>query len=457
MAQKAVANARPSGYVVRRQTTSDSIQITKSAKEVLMDSITVQTATRFEGCIQVPGDKSISHRVLMLSAAATGRSKLSGVCTGTDVLNTAQAMASMGAKITRQADSFEVEATGLHESQSTLNVGNAGTGIRLMLGLVSGYDFLTIIEGDASIAKRPMLRVVDPLRQMGSRIDGREGGNYAPLVVRGGNLAGGTYHPAVASAQVKGALLLAGLGASAPTTVVEQRTTRPHTEELLVHFGGQVRCHDNKVTVYPSKLSGADISVPGDPSQAAFWICGAAAMPGAEVTVKDIYLCTERIGFLEILRRMGARVEILQEHGSDRGSVKVIGGSLGAVEVHHSEIPSIIDEIPILAIAAALANGTSIFRGVSELRFKESDRVATIRHMLTAFGVRSRMNHDDLYIDGKGQLTSGTVDSFGDHRIAMAAAIAASLATDTSSQINGWSCVETSYPGFIDTLHSITR
>jgi 3-phosphoshikimate 1-carboxyvinyltransferase len=343
----------------------------------------------------------------------------------------------------------------LHEPEGPVDVGNSGTGIRLLSGWAAALDGLTVLAGDESIARRPMDRVAEPLRRMGARIDGRQGGRLPPLVIRGGALTGIDYTPPVASAQVKGAVLLAGLAATGPTTVREAVPTRQHTEELLRLCGADIQVSAGAVTVRASTLRPLDLDVPGDPSQAAFWIVAACITPGSELTVEHVYVGPGRTGFLDVLRRMGAVIEVSAVDANTlTANVTAAYGPLLATDVGGAEVPSLIDEIPVLAVAAAHAEGTTTFADAGELRVKESDRIASVVAALSAVGVRAEPRSDGLVVHGGagsrlagGVLAGGTIDSAGDHRVAMAMAVAA-LAAQEPIRIAGWSAVRTSYPGF---------
>jgi 3-phosphoshikimate 1-carboxyvinyltransferase len=338
----------------------------------------------------------------------------------------------------------------MREPPEVIDVGNSGTGIRLLSGWAAAIDGLTVLAGDASVARRPMDRVTDPLRQMGARIDGREGGRFPPLVVRGGRLHGIDYSPSVPSAQVKGALLLAGLSASGPTTVRERLPTRMHTEELLQLCGADIRRTPGAVTVLPSLLHPFDLEVPGDPSQAAFWIVAACITPGSELTVEHVYVGSGRAGFIDVLRRMGASVEFSEiDPDTSTADISARYSPLQATEVGGPEVPSLIDEIPVLAVAAAAAEGDTAFADAAELRVKESDRIATVVSALAALGARSESRPDGLVVHGQSgrPLRGGKVDSVGDHRVAMAMAVAALISAEPV-EIAGWEAVATSYPTF---------
>jgi len=405
------------------------------------------------GRIRVPGDKSVSHRALLLAARAAGRSRLAGLSTGEDVLCTLRAMDQFGAGISRDSDGSLLVDGGLErlgEPESLVDVGNSGTAIRLLTGWATGVDGLAVLAGDASIARRPMDRVTEPLRLMGARIDGRQGGRLPPLVVRGGGLTGIDYRLPVPSAQVKGAVLLAGLTADGETTVREDVPTRIHTEEMLARCGADIRILPGAVTVRPGPLQALDLQVPGDPSQAAFWIVAACVTPGSDVTVEHIYVGPGRAGFLDVLTRMGADLQILDKDGaSSTATIRARYGPLTATFVGGGEVPALIDEIPALAVAAAYAAGSTTFSDAAELRVKESDRIATMVTALRSVGVDAEELTDGLVVQGSDgrPLRGGLIDSAGDHRVAMAMAVAA-LAASAPVTVSGWEAVATSYPGF---------
>ncbi|HEX4540399.1 MAG TPA: 3-phosphoshikimate 1-carboxyvinyltransferase [Acidimicrobiales bacterium] len=421
----------------------------------------VEGGATLRGRVRVPGDKSISHRALLLAAQAEGRSHLTGLSNGDDVARTAAAVGALGADVEGGSPGTVHVAGGrarLHEPEGVIDVGNSATGIRLLAGFVASFDWLTVLQGDASVARRPMARVVDPLRRMGARIDGREGGTLPPLVVRGGGLMGIDYAPPVASAQVKSAVLLAGLGAQEDTVVREPVLTRTHTEELLSACGAKVEVspdgHGQVVRLRPSTLSPLTLEVPGDPSHAAFWVVAASIVPGSEVVVERVYVGPGRSGFLDVLDRMGAAIE-LQSRDATTADIVARHASLRGTEVTSAEIPGLVDEVPVLAVAAAMAEGETTFRGLAELRVKESDRVATVGSELSALGARVETVGDDLVVVGGTQLRGTSVRSHGDHRVAMAMAVAG-MAAQGRTTVEGWDAVATSYPGFVADLGQLT-
>ncbi|HWE56413.1 MAG TPA: 3-phosphoshikimate 1-carboxyvinyltransferase [Acidimicrobiales bacterium] len=423
-----------------------------------MTTLTIRPAPAgLRGSLRVPGDKSISHRALLLAARADGTSRISGLSPGADVMATLAAMSAFGAGIESSGGTVTVLGGRLHEPETVIDVGNSGTGIRLMAGWAAGLEGLSVLVGDRSIARRPMGRVTEPLRRMGAGIDGRDDGRLPPLVIRGGGLHGIDYAPPVPSAQVKSALLLAGLAADGPTTVRESLPTRVHTEQMLATCGVRIETVPGAVTVYPGPLAPADFAVPGDPSQAAFWVVAACITPGSDLTVEQVYVGPHRAGFLDVLERMGADIEVLdRDPATAVADIRARTSELSATDVGGAEIPDLIDEIPVLAVAAAHASGTTTFRDAAELKVKESDRIAAMVAALGGVGATIEGHADGLSVTGRGSpLPGGTVDSVGDHRVAMALAVAA-LASSGPVRVEGWDCVGTSYPGFERDLEGCT-
>jgi 3-phosphoshikimate 1-carboxyvinyltransferase len=414
-------------------------------------------AAGLRGRLRVPGDKSISHRGVLLAALADGRSRLVGLSDGLDVRHTLGAVEACGA-VVEAGPSGDVTVTGgasrLREPETVIDVGNSGTGIRLLAGWSAAFPWLTVLTGDASIAHRPMARVAQPLRAMGAVIDGRDGGRLPPLAIRGGRLRGIDYQLPVASAQVKGAVLLAGLAAEGETTVREPVPVRAHTEELLARCGADIDVKPGVVTVRRSTLSPFELDVPGDPSQAAFWVVAACLVPGSDLVVEHVYVGPARAGFVEVLVRMGADLTFEgYQPGAGTADLHARYRPLQATTVAGAEVPGLIDEIPVLAVAAALAEGTTTFADAQELLVKESDRVATVTAGLVAMGVRVEPRADGLIVHGgAGQpLSGGEVQSHGDHRVAMAMAVAG-LAAAGRTTVAGWEVVATSYPSFEEDL-----
>lgn len=413
------------------------------------------------GTVEVPGDKSLSHRALLLAAVADGTSVLRGLSDGDDVRRTATAVCALGATV----DGATVTG-GRHRiraPEGPLDLGNSGTTMRLLAGLVAGFDITVVLSGDASLSARPMDRVATPLRLMGASVVGGGAHCLPPLSVRGGALVGIDYAPPMASAQVKSCVLLAGLQADGETVVRERVPTRRHTEELLILSGVDVTEEDDNgthvVRVRRSDVRPFEFDVPGDPSQAAFWIVAGCIVPGSDVTVPRVYVGPGRRGFLDVLARMGADIaEVAVTGAADlaaTATVRARYGPLRATTVEAGEITG-LDEVPVLAVAAACAEGTTVFTGVGELRVKESDRLKAVVALVRAFGARGEADGDDLVVHGVPTLSPAAFDAGGDHRMAMAAAVAAAVAVGAEpSRISGFESVATSYPSFADHLESL--
>lgn len=426
-----------------------------------MASLTTTPSGPLKGTIAVPGDKSITHRAIILSALAEGDSTISAYCRGEDCLNTLRAFQTMGIQIEAGPEQLRVRGKGLWgltEPQEPLDCGNSGTGIRLLAGLLAGQDFFTILTGDESIRRRPMGRVVKPLREMGATIAGRKGGELAPLAITGSRLRGLAHTSPVASAQVKSSLLLAGLYAEGTTSVSEPRKSRDHTERLFRYFGIPVRESETSVSVdgRPSVgWAGRPVVVPGDLSAAAFFIVGATLVPGSDITITSVGVNPTRAGLLNILEEMGADIQLLNprdEAGEPVADIRVRSAGLHGVRIGSDRIPQTIDEFPILCVAAALAEGETTITDAAELRVKESDRIATMAAELRKLGAAVGECESGLTIQGLGQakgkrLRGGTCTSHGDHRVAMSMAIAGLIAEGRTT-IQGTDCIETSFPGF---------
>ncbi len=383
-----------------------------------------------------------------------------GLSDGADVAHTATALRALGARVEGVDGSSTTVVSGgpagLREPAGPLDMGNSGTTMRLLAGVVAGHDFTTHLVGDPSLSARPMDRVAVPLRLMGADVDGVGARCTPPLRIRGGVLRGIDYTTPMASAQVKSCVLLAGLGAEGDTVVREPVLTRRHTEELLARCGALVaetEEHDGAhvVRLTPSRLAPFELVVPGDPSQAAFWVVAACIVPGSAVTVARVYVGAGRRGYLDVLARMGADLDEVPVSGpadlAATADLVARHGALRGTEVLAAEITG-LDEVPVLAVAAACASGDTVFRDVGELRVKESDRLHGVAELVRAFGGRAEVDGDDLWVSGTGGLAPGSVDARGDHRMAMAAAVAALAAGDGSSTVAGWEAVATSYPGF---------
>jgi 3-phosphoshikimate 1-carboxyvinyltransferase len=423
------------------------------------------TGLCLQGRIRVPGDKSISHRALMLGSLASGTTTIQGLLLGADPQSTARCFTQMGAKISDlYAEQIQVEGIGLgqlQEPQDVLDVGNSGTTLRLMLGILASHpDRFFTMTGDESIRRRPMGRVVKPLQQMGAMIWGRQGATLAPLAVQGQQLKPIHYHSPIASAQVKSCVLLAGLITEGQTTVTEPALSRDHSERMLRAFGADITVDPETLSVTvtgPAKLTGQTVVVPGDISSAAFWLVAAAIVPGSELVIENVGVNPTRTGVLEALEQMGADIQRQQERmvaGEPVADLRVRHSRLKACTIEGSIIPRLIDEIPILAVAAAFAEGTTIIRNAEELRVKESDRIAVMATELTRLGAKITELPDGLEITGGATLTGTEVDSYSDHRIAMSLAIAA-LNAKGKTMIHRAEAAGISYPEFTATLQQI--
>ncbi len=419
------------------------------------------------GRLEVPGDKSLSHRVAMLMALASGVSRVRNFLQAEDCLNTLRAMESLGARSVFTEDGvLEIHGTGgrFMEPVGPLNLGNSGTGLRLLAGLMAGLPISVEMTGDASLCSRPMGRIREPLEMMGAQValTGEKG--CAPIRIKGGGLKAIDYTLKVASAQVKSCILLAGLFAEGKTSVTEPVPTRDHTERLLKALGLPITVEGLKISISGFGAKGPAVNarpwvIPGDFSSAAYWMVAAAVTPGAKVVVQGVGLNPRRTALLDVLQRMGAQVKVERRSGAADaelfGDVTVTGGGLKGTEIGGAEIPNLIDEVPILAVAAVFAKGRTLIRNASELRVKESDRIATMAANLRLFGVEVEEHPDGMEILGGCALRApDSVRSFGDHRIAMSMAILA-LRADHPVCIQNVGCVETSYPGFWEDMRKL--
>jgi 3-phosphoshikimate 1-carboxyvinyltransferase len=407
------------------------------------------------GRLRVPGDKGISHRALLLATLSEGQSRLTGLADGDDVAHTRLALGKLGVPIKPSGGMVSVRGGMLSEPDAVLDCGNSGTTLRMVAGLVAAQRFHCVLAGDASLMARPMGRVVRPLRALGAHIDGRDNGERAPLSIRGGPLRGARCELDVASGQVKTAVLLAGLQADGVTEVVEPGASRDHTERLLLALGAPVeRIDERTVRIQRGRLAPFDLEVPGDPSSAAFFAVAATITAGSSIVVEDIDLNPTRIGFVDVLRRMGGRLEVRprgERLGEPVGDLKVESAPLTGTTIVPDE--GMIDEIPALAVAAAFADGVTEIRDAGELRVKESDRIGTLEQELAQLGVAVEAHGDGLTIRGGGP-RSALLKSHGDHRIAMAVAVAANACHGTST-VRGWRAVSASYPRFADDLAAL--
>ena len=413
-----------------------------------------------DGIISVPGDKSISHRSLILNAIAYGDALVQGLSGGDDVLSTMHCLQAMGVTIepTGQAGSYSVIGRGpqLVEPSDILNAGNSGTSIRLLSGILAAQPFVSVITGDSSLRTRPMQRILDPLGQMGAQIMGRHENTLAPLVFRGGNLRGIEYDLPMASAQVKSAIMLAGLFASSETVIHQPALSRDHTERMLSAMGGKVKKDGLNLTVLPTELKAVNITVPGDISSASFWIVAGLCHPNAQIMVRGVGLNPSRTGIIDVLQdmRAGDALQLLNqrnEGGEPVADILVTSAELHGTEIGGDMIPRMLDEVPILAVAACFAIGDTVIRDAAELRVKESDRIATTVSELTRLGADIEATADGMIIHGRGPgegaLEGAECESHTDHRLAMSMAVAGLLANGKTT-VHGALDASVSYPEF---------
>ncbi len=425
-------------------------------------------SSALKGTVIVPGDKSISHRSLLLSSQALGRSTISGLLEGEDVLNTAEALRTAGVTIHRQANgTWEVEGVGvggLAEPVDVIDMGNSGTGVRLLMGLLASYPFVSVFTGDKSLRSRPMARVTNPLAEMGAQFVGRQKGLLPLAVVGSDRLTPIEYTLPVASAQVKSAVILAGLNTAGKTTVIEQERTRDHTERMLQYLGAEIQIEERKdgttaitLTGRP-QLTAKDIVVPGDPSSAAFLVVAALVIPGSDITIENICINPLRTGLYTTLLEMGANIEFLNQRsvaGEEVADLRVKASALKGITVPAERAPSMIDEYPILGVAAAFAEGTTVMEGLAELKVKESNRLAAIEEGLKACGVVVASEGDTLTVKGSRSIPGGgTVKTYMDHRIAMSFLILG-LISEKPVTVDDGLMINTSFPGFTTLMNRI--
>jgi 3-phosphoshikimate 1-carboxyvinyltransferase len=428
-----------------------------------MNKAIVKHANGLRGTIQIPGDKSISHRAVMFGAIAEGTTTVEGFLPGEDCLSTIDCFRKLGVSIEQEGEKVTIEGRGwegLSEPSEILDVGNSGTTTRLMLGILATRPFHSVVIGDDSIAKRPMARVTNPLREMGSIIDGRENGNYTPLSIRGGQTKGIAYQSQVASAQVKSAILLAGLQSSGITSVSEPALSRDHTERMLEAYGVKVKRDGLTVSVEGGQsLTAQHIVVPGDISSAAFFLVAAAIVPDSEITLEGVGLNPTRSGIIEVLEKMGAAMSIHNERlagGEPLADITISTSSLTGIEIEGDLIPRLIDEIPIIAVLATQAEGKTVIRDAEELKVKETNRIDTVVSELSKLGATITATDDGMIIEGRTPLTGAIVNSFGDHRIGMAMAIAG-LITEGDVTIERSEAIAVSYPSFFEHINSLQQ
>jgi 3-phosphoshikimate 1-carboxyvinyltransferase len=423
-----------------------------------MADLRIRPSNGIRGELSLPGDKSISHRSVLFAAIADGDTHISGFLAGEDTQNTANAMQAMGIDIeglgTERLVVHGKGLDGLSEPARVLDLGNSGTGMRLLAGLLAGQDFFSVLTGDQYLRKRPMARIVEPLQRMGARIDGRSGGRLAPLAIRGGgrSLRSIEHASPVASAQVKSAVLLAGLYADGETTVNEPSKSRDHTERMFRFFGVEVRDQGTNVTVQGRQRLRAQgpLTIPADISSAAFFMVAASIVPGSDLLIKNVGVNPTRTGIIDVLIAMGADIALesrREQAGEPVADIRVRHRRLRGVQIGGETVPRAIDEIPVLAVAASYAEGKTVIKDAAELRLKESDRIATIAAELRNMGAMIVEHPDGMEITGRDALIGALCDSHGDHRIAMSVAVAGLAARgDTVVRDAGW--IDTSFPGF---------
>lgn len=426
--------------------------------------LTTTKAKKIAGEIRVPGDKSISHRAIMFGSMAKGKTRVSGFLPGADCVSTIHCFRQLGVSIEHDGESVTIESDGLEglvEPADVLDVGNSGTTIRLLAGILAGRPFHSVLLGDSSIASRPMSRVARPLRQMGARVDGRNDGEFTPLSIRGGGLRGIEYRSPVASAQVKSAILLAGLQASGVTTVYEPHLSRNHTETMLASFGVKLNAFPGGVSIEGGQTlrQQEEIVVPGDISSAAFLLAAAAIVPSSSLFIKNVGINPTRTGILDVLREMGAKLEIHNEraqNGEQVADLSIEAAPLRGIEISGEIIPRLIDEIPIIAVIATQAEGTTIIKDAAELKVKETNRIDATVAELRKMGAVIEPTDDGMIIRGPCSLRGAVCDSRGDHRIGMAMAIAG-LVAEGETTVAGAEAIDISFPGFERLLASVTE
>ncbi len=425
--------------------------------------ITVKGAKMLRGSLTPPGDKSTSHRAAILNVLASGNSKVENFSPGQDCASTVHCLREMGASIladplTPNSLLIEGTANSLSEPASILDAGNSGTTMRLLSGVLAGQYFPSVISGDKSLNSRPMARIIQPLKLMGANVSGRNNDTLAPIMFRGGRLSGIEYELPVASAQLKSCLLLAGMYANGTTKIIEPTPSRDHTEKMLADMGVPLTIKDQVITVGQGKLKAKNIFVPSDISSAAYWAVAAAAHPDSKITINGVGVNPTRTGILEILGRMNAKIKLdnsRKEGVEDVADIIVESSDLVATIIEGDIIPRLIDELPVIAVAACYAKGTTVIKDASELRVKESDRIKAMVSQLKRMGGNIKETADGMVIHGPVTLNGATCRSFGDHRVAMSLAIAGILAQGDTTILNA-ECSQISYPGFWDQIYSIS-
>jgi 3-phosphoshikimate 1-carboxyvinyltransferase len=427
-----------------------------------MKKYNIIPSSGLKGEVIVPGDKSISHRAIMLGSLAVGETVIEGFLKADDCLRTVECFKRMGIQILIEGDRVIIKGKGLYgltEPSDVFDVGNSGTSIRLLMGILAAQKFHSTLTGDESIRRRPMGRVIEPLKKMGATIHGRDRDTLAPLTVIGKELKSITYNMPVASAQVKSAVLFAGLYSKGTTTIVEKEPTRDHSERMLEYFGAKIKKEGNSISIEGgNELSGQNVFVPGDISSAAFPMVAALIIPGSEITIKNIGVNPGRTGILDVLHRMGADIQVVNERvlsNEPVADIIVKYSKLKGIELSGSIMPRLIDEIPIIAVAASQANGKTVIKGANELRVKESDRIKTTVRELKRLGANIDELPDGILIYGPSKLKGGVCQSYNDHRIAMISAVAGLAATGNTT-VEKVECVETSFPTFAAVMNGLS-
>lgn len=425
-------------------------------------AVTLYPTSHFSGKPTLPGDKSISHRALLFGALAKGTSEISNLLEGADIHSTWKCLEKLGIQISRKGDRIQIDGQGyqgLRSPTSPLDCGNSGTSIRLLMGALAGFPEPVTLIGDSSLSCRPMARIANPLREMGVKIQ-LKNENYPPVQLQGSrSLRGIQYSLPIASAQLKSALILAGLFTQGSTRLTGKIQSRDHTERLLPHFGVSIQTTPDQISIQGGQyLTAASVSVPGDLSSAAFWITAAAIVPKSHLELENVSLNPTRIGLLQVLKRMGVSIEseITDHHPEPVGRLRITSAPLQGITLESHEIPLLIDELPLIAVLATFAEGTTIVNGAEELRFKETDRIEAIAVNLRTMGVNIETTPDGFIISGPQRLRGAKIRTFDDHRIAMAFSIAA-LRAEGITEILESECVGVSYPNFYDTLHQLTQ
>jgi len=429
-----------------------------------LEKTVIERKGGLKGEVTVPGDKSISHRAVIIGSLAKGKTRIIEPSRGDDNLRTLNAFRMMGIEVDEpKVDQLIINGRGLYgltEPEDVIDAGNSGTTVRLLTGLLTGQRFFSVITGDRYLRKRPMKRVVEPLSSMGAKIWGRENGNFAPLAINGTRLNPIDYVSPIASAQVKSAILLAGLYADGVTKITEPSLSRDHTERMLRFFGANLKRKANSVSIAGgSNLEGRELEIPGDISSAAFFIVAALIIPNSEVFLKRVGVNPSRTGILEVLKKMGANIQLLNEYetwGEPVADILVKTSRLKGTKIDGDLIPKTIDELPILSLAASVAEGDTVIKDAKELRVKETDRIKAVASELKKFGAEVEEFDDGMRISGKDKLMGCNCQSFGDHRIAMSLIIAGLMASG-KTVVEDTSCIGTSFPEFRDKLFSLIQ